>query len=124
MIREAAGELGVDPNLDCLIAEDDDRIVGVVVFNPCDRRGFGVIVSIGVVQDMQRNGIATDLKGQAMNNCSAAGATKTISSVHRRNYKMQGVNDKLGIQSIEDPADGKYMLYTAELVPEEDDEEG
>lgn len=48
-------------------------------------------------------GIGTDLKQQVLDNCTAAGATKLLSEVHRNNLKMRRVNEKLGIPSTQDP---------------------
>lgn len=121
VIRDAGDLLGVSAGLDCLVATEDNWIIGAVVFEPCDRHGFGVINSIGVAIPKQDNGVARDLKKQAMNNCSFAGATKVFSRVHRNNLPMQRVNDHLGIEPIQDPDDGKYFLYTALIVVEDED---
>ena len=43
------------------------------------------------------------------------------SEVDRFNLKMQRVNEKLGIPGIQDPENGRYLLYTATLVPDDDD---
>ena len=47
MIQEAADLFDLD-RLDCLVAIEDGTIIGVIIYEPCDTRGFGVIRSIGV----------------------------------------------------------------------------
>lgn len=121
-MREAADLLGEVVGLDCLVAVEDGAIIGVIVFEPCDERGFGVVRSMGVALDKQNNGIGTDLKRQVLDNCTRAGAAKVFSEVHRMNGKMQRVNAKLGIEWTVDPDNGKFYLYSALLVPEEDEE--
>lgn len=123
VLREGVDALGVLDGLDCLVAVEGAAIIGVVVFEPCDERGFGVIRSIGVAMSKQNFGIATDLKRQVLDNCSAAGASKVLSEVHRNNVKMQRVNEKLGIPSIPNPIDGKFRFYSALLIAEDDDPE-
>jgi len=122
VLHEAVDDLGADETLDCLVAVEDGSIIGVVVYTYRDDQGFGVIYSIGVAVPKQNNGIATDLKRQVLDNCSAAGATRVRSSVHRKNGKMQSVNKTLGIPATTDPEDGKYLLYSAELLAESDED--
>ncbi|HEX6394022.1 MAG TPA: GNAT family N-acetyltransferase [Acidimicrobiales bacterium] len=122
-IRDAADLLGYEPQLDCLVAVEDGVVIGVVIFNPRDYRGFGYVISMGVAVAKQNRGIGKDLKRQVMDNCTQAGATKVLSEVHRNNLKMQRVNDRLGIPSTRNPADGKFIYYSAVLIPEDDLEE-
>jgi hypothetical protein len=116
--------LGERDGLDCLLAIEDGTIIGVIVYEPCDQRGFGVVRSVGVAIEKQNHGIGTDLKAQVLDNCSLAGATAVLSEVHRENVKMQSVNKKLSISRTTDPENGKYYLYSARLVPDDDDDEG
>jgi len=75
-----------------------------------------------VVKAKQDFGIGTDLKQQVLDNCTAAGATKLLSEVHRNNLKMRRVNEKLGIPSTQDPDNGRYYFYSARLIESPDDE--
>lgn len=121
MIHDAADLLGAQDGLDCLLAVEEARIVGVVVFTPLGPDGHGWIHSIGVVYERQSNGIGTDLKRNALDVCTREGAASVVSHVDRNNMKMQKVNQKLGISFEVDPQDGKFFLYAAPLEAAPDD---
>lgn len=52
---------------------------------------------------------------------SAENATVTavVSRVHRANYRMIGLNNKLGVGSGTDPTDGEFMVTAVIPVPDE-----
>ena len=39
------------------------------------------------------------------------------SEVHRRNYKMLGLNDKLGVARTKDPSNGEYWWSAIAVEP-------
>ena len=64
-----------------------------------------------------REGIGTVLKLAAM---GLAGArtdwpSAVGSNVHRNNYRMIGLNDKLGVAKEPDPDDGEYLLTVVKI---------
>jgi ribosomal protein S18 acetylase RimI-like enzyme len=95
------------------VAQDGDEIVGVVVYGiEVPDTPVVTIFSLGVLLRRQREGIGTLLKRAVMAEVAhRSGWPTTIASeVHRVNYKMLGLNEKLGVQRVRDPADGEYYL--------------
>jgi hypothetical protein len=125
MIRgapDAMENFGVHPVF--ILAKDNGDLVGAVIFGPESENAEVVTVfSLGVKLQRHREGIGTLLKGLAM----AAAARRdnwpnaVASQVHRNNYKMIGVNDKLGVESDPDPEDGEFLITAVkvELPPSE-----
>lgn len=96
-----------------VVADDHGTVVGAVVYGleawPVD---YVTIFSLGVVVARQRQGIGTALKMAVMGEVAERdGWPKTIASeVHRTNYRMIGLNDKLGVTRTRDPTDGEYLI--------------
>ena len=67
----------------CFVAEQGDAIVGVVLAGHDGRRGF--IHHMAVAEDCRRQGIATDLLGQALAALKEEGINKTALLVFNRN---------------------------------------
>ena len=67
----------------CFVAEQGDAIVGVVLAGHDGRRGF--IHHMAVAEDCRRQGIATDLLGQALTALKEEGINKTALLVFNRN---------------------------------------
>ena len=67
----------------CFVAEQDNAIVGVVLAGHDGRRGF--IHHMAVAEDCRRQGIATDLLGQALAALKEEGINKAALLVFNRN---------------------------------------
>ena len=67
----------------CFVAEQDNAIVGVVLAGHDGRRGF--IHHMAVAEDCRRQGIATDLLGQALTALKEEGINKAALLVFNRN---------------------------------------
>ena len=56
-----------------------------------------------------------------MADCAASyGRIELVSIVHRKNFAMLRVNEKLGVTWVKDPSDGDYVL-TGVIVEEDPD---
>ena len=104
-----------------VIARYHGELVGAVVFgleNPDDPAV--TIFTLGVALSRQRQGIGTALKKIAMATAVAMPSwpNAVASNVHRTNYKMNGLNDNLGIARDPDPKDGEFFITgaTVEMV--------
>jgi len=125
IIREAPADIASDEYMAGIaVAADGSTVVGVVVFGfetSPPRPHELVIFSLGVLRERHRRGIGTRLKEAVM--AAAASDTNTVmavlSRVHRANYRMIGLNDKLGVGKVKDPEDGEYLLTAVVVEPEE-----
>ena len=120
VIRDAPAAVG-DDDIDCqiLVADDDASVVGVVVFG-ADSDGRDVIHSLGVVISRQRQGIGSRLKRAVMAvNAGTDPDRSVVSHVHRNNYRMIRLNDKLGVKKEKDPLDGEYWIAVIRVAPED-----
>lgn len=122
VLRNGAEELAAEAEAenqihDCLvaIADGDSRLLGIILFVPCDARKSLHVESVGVVRDFRDRGVGTELKRRAVATSLVAGATRVASEVHRRNFPMHRVNQKLEIEWKPDPKDGEYRLYASPI---------
>ena len=103
-----------------VVAFDDSGIVGVIVFGLESEDDPAVtIFSLGVQLARQHQGIGTYLKRLILGVVAGMEGwpNSVISQVHRTNYRMIGLNKKLGVVSERDPEDGEFLI-TAILVEE------
>jgi RimJ/RimL family protein N-acetyltransferase len=119
VIQEAPGAIASGGlNATIAVAAEVDSVIGVVVFGIEPPRPTHLLVyALGVILPRQRQGIGTRLKQAIM--AAAASDTNTVSvvesRVHRANYPMIRVNDKLKVGKVKDPDDGEFWM-TAVLV--------
>lgn len=104
-----------------VVAHDQDEIVGVAVYG-LEKAGvdYVTIFSIGVILHRQREGVGTRLKRGVMAETALRDGwpTNIVSQVHRRNHKMLGLNDKLGVRRSKDPGDGDYFMCAIAVTRE------
>lgn len=122
VIREAPGVIASGEYNAALAVADhkDDGVVGVVVFGIEPHRPL-MIYSLGVVIPRHRQGIGTRLKQAIMAAAATANnppITVVVSKVHRNNYRMTRLNDKLGVGSTKDPDDGEFLMTAIRVEPE------
>ena len=125
VIREAPGVLADDPALgDIVVAVDNnDRIVGVIVFGTEESIGRPMVFSLGVVQDRRRQYIGMNLKLAVLAELAstAAGPINVVSQVHRRNHAMLAFNNKLGSAREADPEGRKHFIVSVMAEPHDDE---
>jgi hypothetical protein len=111
-------DFGRDPMV--VLARDEGDLVGVVIFGPEDEEVVTVF-SLGVKLSRQRQGIGTLLKICAMGiTANRSDWPKSVASeVHRTNYKMIALNDKLGVSKVPDPTNGEFLLSAITVKPNE-----
>lgn len=97
-----------------ILAEDRDRIVGVIVFGHRED-GAAYVFSLGVVRDRRCEGIGTKLKRAALWEFQQRGVYVVQSHVEARNYKMLGLNDKIGVNREPHPDEPGMFLCLAVL---------
>jgi ribosomal protein S18 acetylase RimI-like enzyme len=121
IIRQAPDYLSDDEiTIWIIVAEDESRLVGVVVFG--DREdGTPHIFSLGVVRDRRCEGIGTKLKRAALWEFRQRGIYEVRSHVENRNYRMLGLNDKLGVNREPHPEEQGMYLCLAVLDTTPDD---
>jgi RimJ/RimL family protein N-acetyltransferase len=91
-------------------------LVGAIVFHP-NRDGVLHVPGLVVVREHWSHGVGTALKRRAMAQAYNAGARWVTSQVHRRNYRMARVNQRLGINYVPETVYELYQDYTAVLAP-------
>ena len=84
----------------CFIAEQGDAIVGVVLAGHDGRRGF--IHHMAVAENCRRQGIATDLLGQALAALKEEGINKTALLVFNRNEAGNAFWERQGFTARDD----------------------
>ncbi len=95
------------------VAYDSTGITGVIVFGMEAADSPAVtIYALGVLLERQRQGIGTYLKSVIMRLVANVEfwPHAVASTVHRQNYKMKGLNEKLGVTQEPDPTDGEWLL--------------
>ncbi|HXN63047.1 MAG TPA: GNAT family N-acetyltransferase [Acidimicrobiales bacterium] len=104
-----------------VLARDNGVLVGAIIFgleHPDDPAIQ--IFTLGVAVTRHREGIGTMLKkiAMALAVSDEAFPNAVASTVHRANYRMNGLNDNLGIGRNQDPLDGEFYITgaTVELV--------
>ncbi len=105
------------------VAAEGRNVVGVVVFGfQPDRRSVSelIIFSLGVTIDRQRQDIGTRSKRAVMAAAAdeANAVAAVVSTVHRANYRMIGLNKKLNVGTVKDPDDGEYLLTAVTVEPD------
>ncbi len=78
------------------------------------------IHALAVVHEHRRRGIGERLKLDVLNEAAEAGMKLVTSNVHRKNFAMKALNDKLGVASDRDPQDGE-MYFTVAGIAEADE---
>ena len=120
VIQDAPSALEGGTKCRILVADDDSTVVGAVVFGP--EPGFDdrdIIYSLGVLIERQQQGIGTRLKQTVMSENAASDPPRlVVSQVHRNNYRMICLNNKLGVGADRDPSDGEYLLTAVRVEPE------
>ncbi len=97
----------------------------MIVFQPKDHGNACYVLSMGVVPEWWRQGIAAALKTRTVDIATPAGADHVRSEVHYRNTRMRNLNKKVGIDSSDrDPEDDEYLIYAAPLEVEPGDHPG
>ena len=84
----------------CFVAEQDNAIVGVVLAGHDGRRGF--IHHMAVAEDCRRQGIATDLLGQALAALKEEGINKAALLVFNRNEAGNAFWERQGFTARDD----------------------
>ena len=84
----------------CFVAEQGDAIVGVVLAGHDGRRGF--IHHMAVAEDCRRQGIATDLLGQALAALKEEGINKAALLVFNRNEAGNAFWERQGFTARDD----------------------
>lgn len=84
----------------CFVAEDGDRIVGVIISGHDGRRGY--IYHTAVSTDCRRQGIAQALVVQALDALERCGINKAALVVFARNEAGNAFWEKIGFSSRED----------------------
>ena len=84
----------------CFVAEQDDAIVGVILAGHDGRRGF--IHHMAVAEDCRRQGIATDLLGQALAALKEEGINKAALLVFNRNEAGNAFWERQGFTARDD----------------------
>ena len=96
-----------------VVAADGDIVIGVAVYGlETPTTPHATIYSLGVVLNRQRQGHGTALKRAVMAEVAQRDGWPNVvaSEVHRTNFKMIGLNDKLNVRRTQDPSDGEYLL--------------
>ena len=84
----------------CFVAENDNRIVGVIIVGNDGRRGY--IYHTAVDQNYRHNGIATKLVNKAISVLKSIGINKTALVVFDRNTVGNSFWEKLGFTVRDD----------------------
>lgn len=84
----------------CFVAENDNRIVGVIIVGNDGRRGY--IYHTAVDQNYRHNGIATKLVNKAISVLKSIGINKTALVVFGRNTVGNSFWEKLGFTVRDD----------------------
>ena len=84
----------------CFVAEEEARIIGVILAGNDGRRGY--IYHTAVSPDCRRRGIAAELVNEAMDALSALGINKTALVVFCKNQEGNAFWEKIGFTARED----------------------
>ena len=93
----------------CFVAEQDDAIVGVILAGHDGRRGF--IHHMAVAEDCRRQGIATDLLGQALAALKEEGINKAALLVFNRNEAGNAFWERQGFTARDQCLLGEAGIY-------------
>ena len=120
VIRKAPDDIrSPDDKAQLVVAVDDGRIVGAIVFGIDPQHQMTrSIFTIGVVRDRRREHIGISLKRAALAELVATGYVGPVySQVHRYNTPMRELNDQLLAETTKDPDAGKYLLTVVRPAP-------
>jgi ribosomal protein S18 acetylase RimI-like enzyme len=110
------------PRAEFVLARRDGELVGVVVCGPADDDSVAVTVyALGVKEECHRQAIGSVLKLFVMGLAATRDDWPNVvgSQVHQENFRMNAVNDLLGVARQQDPDDVEYF-QTAVIVDIDD----